>query len=185
MIYWLESFKQIYKLVSNCINKDNFLIIPLNDLQKDSKTTLQMICTFLSIEFESVIYNLSLCGEPTGGNANEKSLNSGTIANRTSRIKFPMYTFEKRLISSIQFYNYDKQQFAPIISFNILQCIKSSFYTSFIEIKTDKLSIKSQNSIFYNIKDRILIFVKFYFAVFDRINNLRNIYLPIFFTFIN
>ena len=43
LLYWLETYKQIDRLACEYINADNFYVIPLNDLQKNSKYYLKKI----------------------------------------------------------------------------------------------------------------------------------------------
>lgn len=159
MIYWLATFKQLYRLVRNYIDADNVLIVPLKALQKDSAPILEKICGFLHIDVHPAISGLTLVGEQIGGNASQATLNLGKIAKQASKVSFPLYSYEKRLFSSLGFFDYEQKKAEVSVYFSFIEMFWSAIMTAFVEIPKEHISRKAKLSFMHNIWGRLSIFI--------------------------
>lgn len=151
MLYWIETFRQIDRLISKYFHSNNFHVIRLDNLHKNSENSLKKICSFLNVDINPSIFNLTIVGEKVAGNANEKNLNKGKIAKRKSKITFPMYSFEERLFNSFELFCLDKSA----VRYNSLMMVFYAFKTSFLEIDSKKVSQRANYSLFFNLIDRL------------------------------
>jgi len=175
MLYWLETFKQIDRLISKYVKADNFYVIPLKALHEDSEYSLKKVCEFLQIDVHPDIFNLTIVGEKVSGNANENNLNQGKIAKRTSKISYPMYSFEKKLFASIEYFNFMDSD--NPVHYNIIEMFFNAIITSFIEIDREKVSKRAKISLFNNYIDRFHILLNLLKTLFIFRNEKRPLYV--------
>jgi len=165
MIYWFESFNQIDRLGQRHINRNNFYLSHLKDLQENPDKSINNICNQLKVNPHPSNFTLTVCGKKTYGHGKRDS-KLGKILFSDKPYKLLMFSFEKKLFNSINHYDFENMKMSTPIKFNFIQMIISAIKTSFIEIPRKKISLKSNNSILYNYKGRLTIFfnlIKIYF----------------------
>lgn len=157
-LYWLESYRRISKQVEPYIELNNFIVVPLKNLQSNPEGVLKKICTFLNIEPHSNLYDLTTFGIPCSGNANQSNLNTGKIASTTSKISIPLCSFEKRMFNSLSLYDFTKLKKRSFVPFRLIEMLKLAYTNAFFELPADKIWIKNKYSPFQNFLGRMYIF---------------------------
>tara|TARA_B100000530_G_scaffold250904_1_gene165121 strand:- start:2368 stop:3567 length:1200 start_codon:yes stop_codon:yes gene_type:complete len=159
-LYWLHTYQNISKLTQSHKHKGYLMNIPVADMRANPKPMIQNICEFLSIPFLDVATQMTMLGKPYGGNAREKSLNTGAIASRSSQLKHPLLHYEvssfKRSMlnnQALPFHHNNKNKLIPALI--------SAFYTSFIQInESEFLDSKISHVRFKYIPWKIKLFIK-------------------------
>lgn len=139
LLYWVETYRRISNYARSNVNRDNFFVIPLKDLQADSEAFLRRICVFLNIEPCPSIYDLSIFGTPYKGNANDSKLNQGKICKRTSKPRTPLCSFEKRAFALVDLFDFPEGKPRKMPPFGLVEMIQKAFLSAFIEIPKEKI----------------------------------------------
>ncbi len=172
ILYWLENYRRISNLAEKYINKGNFMVVPLKELQKDSEGKLRDICFFLKIKPNPGMFSLTILGSSYRGNAREGDLNTGKIANRTSKLRTPLCSFERKIFGLLDLYdfpNHKKQSFPP---FGFIAMIRSAGSSAFREITDDKIWSGNSPSFLHALIARCSIFCNF-FWIYLAVKNKR------------
>jgi len=139
LLYWVESYRRISEYAKGHVDKDNFLVIPLKDLQADSESFLRRICAFLEVEPVACIYDLTICGALYRGNASEGYLNSGRIAKQPSKPRTPVCSFEKSAFALISLFDFSERKNRELPSLGFFEMVKRAFSSAFIEIPNERI----------------------------------------------
>ncbi|MBA7699167.1 hypothetical protein ES703_107855 [subsurface metagenome] len=159
LLYWVETYRRISYFAESHIDEENFLIVPLKDLQGDSEVFLRKICVFLKIKPCPSIYDLSICGAPYRGNACEGNLNRGKIAKRTSRLHTPLCSFEKGAFSLVDLFDFSEMKQRESSSFGFFEMVRQALLSAFVEVSDEKITkrVNFLGGIFF---ERVLMFFK-------------------------
>ena len=170
LLYWLETYKRISNVVIDKVNNENFFISSLDKLQMQTDQFFHDICTFLDVTETNNFFNLTFCGIPYGGNANEYGLNTGKIQDRPSKIHNPLTSFEKKVFDLFEFYDGKK---CSSKYFGVFDMLKIVFISVTIEnsnkYRKEKYSIKRYIEI-------VILFIEMfvsYFAIKNRFIGLK------------
>ena len=162
LLYWLENYRRISKSVEQYINRDNFIVVALKDLQKDSEKELRRICSFLKIGPDPGIFSLTILGSPYKGNAREGDLNTGKIAKRTSKPRTPLCSFEQKIFGLLDLFDFPNNKKRVFPPFGFIEMIGSVFTSAFREIPGDKIWGNGSGSPLHNFIGRVIIFGKLF-----------------------
>lgn len=162
LLYWLENYRRISKSAEQYINRDNFIVVALKDLQKDSEKELRRICSFLKIGPDPNIFNLTILGSPYKGNAREGELNTGKIAKRTSKPRTPLCSFEQKIFGLLDLFDFPNNKKRVFPAFGFIEMTRSVFTSAFREIPGDKIWNGGTRSPLNTFVGRVIIFGKFF-----------------------
>lgn len=145
--YQISLLCHLSKRLEENSKRSNFLIIKLKDIQKNTCDSIKTISRFLSIKHSSTLNEQTICGDIYPGNSHEKSLRKGRIISRSSKIKTPLTTFEKKIIDLSEIQG-DSLRLVKNNSISLLKLIKIAFNSAFFD-KLNNHSLVLRSLIFF------------------------------------
>ena len=132
-LYWFQTFQRISQLAERRFGRENFLVVSISRVRHAPDAVISEVCTFLGIERHPALSHLTIAGMSYGGNAHEGELNTGTYAPRSSNLSIPLSSFERRLIDSLDLFDFDTGEHRGA-SLGPLAVTTSAFASAFKEL---------------------------------------------------